>query len=72
MPQPTAAQRRAIAKINKLGGTVTVDESVPSKPVIGVSMDGCNITDVRLESRDPKGCGRWIPADPLGRRYDKF
>ena len=41
-------QQRAILEIEKLGGKVAVDDKCPGKPVIGVSLNECNLTDALL------------------------
>jgi Leucine-rich repeat (LRR) protein len=46
--EPNADQARAIAEIKILGGTVTVDETSPGKPMT-VFLAGWRITDAMLE-----------------------
>jgi predicted component of type VI protein secretion system len=49
----TAAERiseqQAIAEIHKLGGSVTIDERSPDKPVIAVHFRGPQVMDAGLE-----------------------
>ena len=42
-------QDKAIAAIEKLGGTVTVDEKKPGKPVKSVALHAFQVTDAGLE-----------------------
>lgn len=44
------SEATSIAYFKKLGGTVTIDEQSPGKPVIGLVLYGTNITDDRLVS----------------------
>jgi len=46
--KPASTQKQAIAAIKKLGGSVTVDEKSPGKPVVGVALFGTQITDAWL------------------------
>jgi hypothetical protein len=46
--EPNEDQAKAVAKIQKLGGKVTVDEKSPDKPVIGVDLRHTKITDADL------------------------
>ncbi len=41
-------QAQAVAEIEKMGGTVAVDEKSPGKPVIGVDFSDAKVTDVGL------------------------
>jgi len=45
----TSRQAKAVAQIERLGGTVTVDEKRPGKPVIGVSLRHHEVIDAGLE-----------------------
>ena len=42
-------EAKAVAEIEKLGGTVTVDDKSTDKPVIGVSLSNTKATDPSLE-----------------------
>src|SRR5262249_8822389 len=42
------ARERATAEIKKLGGTVAIDEKLPGKPVVGVVLEGKEVTDAAL------------------------
>ena len=44
----TAERSEAIAQIEKLGGTVDVDEMIPGKPVVAVELRETKITDAGL------------------------
>ena len=50
---PDAAQAAAIAKIQKLGGTISIAEKMPGKPVIAVDLFSTGTTDSGLESLEP-------------------
>jgi hypothetical protein len=49
--EPNAVQAKASAEIKEVGGTVTVDEKSPDKPVIGVTLLGFQVTDADLACR---------------------
>ena len=46
--EPPTARDRAVAAIEKLGGTVEVDETRPGKPVVGVDLSRSAVTDADL------------------------
>jgi hypothetical protein len=46
--EPPNARDRAVAAIEKLGGTVEVDETRPGRPVVGVDLSRSSITDADL------------------------
>ena len=48
--EPNTDQAKAIADIKQLGGTVTLDEKSPGKPVISVDLHGTKVTDAGLEN----------------------
>ncbi len=47
--EPRTGQGKAVAKVNKLGGRVTIDEKDPDKPVIGIDLTATLITDAGLD-----------------------
>ena len=46
--EPPSARDRAVAAIEKLGGTVEVDETRPGRPVVGVDLSRSAVTDADL------------------------
>lgn len=52
-PAPAVTEESAIAFVEKLGGTVTRDETQPGRPVIDVSLRGTNATDADLKEIAP-------------------
>jgi hypothetical protein len=47
--EPRSEEQKAIAEIEKFGGKVLVDETMPGKPVIDVQLPAANLTDADLE-----------------------
>ena len=47
---PDAERQAAVAEIERLGGTVEVDETRPEKPVISVDLNRTKVTDAGLEN----------------------
>ena len=50
-----AGQAKAVAKIDKLGGNISIDERSPDRPVIGVDLEGTSVTDAEL------ACIKYLP-----------
>lgn len=48
--EPNADQAKAIAEIKRLGGKVTIDETSPGGPTIGVDLSRTKVTDTALEN----------------------
>jgi len=46
--EPPTARDRAVAAVEKLGGTVEVDETRPGRPVVGVDLSRSAVTDADL------------------------
>ena len=44
-----ADEASAVKAVEKLGGTVTRDDKLPGKPVIGVNLAGTQVTDASLK-----------------------
>src|SRR5438874_4326071 len=44
-----ADEASAVKAVEKLGGTVTRDDKLPGKPVIGVNLAGTQVTDAGLK-----------------------
>jgi len=61
--EANSAQAQAIAAIEKLGGNVTLDAKSPDKPVIGVNLQGSEVTDAGLEHL--KGLTNLPNAEPV-------
>jgi len=47
--EPQTEQGRAIAEITKIGGTVTIDEKKPDRPVVKVLLPSALVDDALLE-----------------------
>ena len=47
--EPRSEEQKAIAEIEKFGGKVLVDETMPGNPVIDVQLPAANLTDADLE-----------------------
>jgi internalin A len=45
-----ADEADAVKLVEKLGGKITRDERLAGKPVVGVTLDGCDVTDSNLKT----------------------
>ena len=54
------AEDKAVAFVEKLGGTVTRDDKAPSKPIIGVQLSNTYVTDAGLKELAPLKNLTWL------------